>query len=84
MLTMTNGDKHEAIKMFANDTRALVYLEPGVPVMVVKTDKGWDAMTGEPARPGEELDAYNALLKDAGTSVDVTDPNGTTTTYQDK
>ncbi len=83
MLTMISGDVYEVVQMFENGTRAIVLEEPGVPVIAVKTAAGWDWLTGEPARPGPELELYNSLLKGTGTTVDVTDPAGNTTTYKD-
>ena len=81
-LTMHDGTVLNVERMFGPD-RAIVWLEPGVPVIAVLTGHGWDSDTGEPCRPGEELDAYNALLKGAGTTVTVTDPDGGTTTFED-
>lgn len=80
-LTMTDGAILHVERMFGTD-RAIVWLEPGVPAIAVLTPAGWDAMTGEPARPGEELNAMNGLLKN-GTTVSVTAPDGTTTTFED-
>lgn len=81
-LTMIEGDVCEVYRMFGAD-RAIVFIEPGVPAIAVLTSEGWSYLTGEPARPGEEEDAYNALLAGGGTTVDVTAPDGTTTTFKD-
>ncbi len=63
-----------------------MWLEPGVPVIAIRVGGSdtWDANTGEPALPGTELDFMNALLKNSGTTVDVTDPDGNVTTFKDE
>jgi NAD(P)H-hydrate repair Nnr-like enzyme with NAD(P)H-hydrate epimerase domain len=77
----TTGATLEVFRMFGTD-RAIVFLEPGVPVIAVLTPAGWDTDSGEPARPGVELDTMVALNGNR-TTVDVTAPRGTTTTFED-
>ena len=62
LLTMVNGDKYEAVRVFGDGLRAIVLLE-GAYVMVDQiAPSGWD-FSSEPARPGPELEALNQLVK---------------------
>lgn len=79
-LKMNDGTDCEVIRMF--DGRAIVWMG-GARVLAVLTSAGWDCMTGEPVRPGEELDTLNGLIGAGGTTVAVTDPDGNTTVYED-
>jgi hypothetical protein len=80
-LTTVTGATLDVYRMYGTD-RAIVFIEPGVPVIAVLTPQGWDTDTGEPARPGEELDALVALNGNR-TTVDVTAPDGSTTSFED-
>ncbi len=85
MLKMANGDRYEAVHMFKGEMRAIVNVE-GLYVFADRiAPDGWE-LSGEPARPGDELEMLNALVRAteaAGTTVKVTDPDGNTTTFVD-
>ena len=80
MLKMTNGDRYEAVKAFGNG-RAIVCVDGALVMADLVAPDAWE-LSGEPARPGVELDTLNALVK-SGTTVKVTDPDGATTTFED-
>lgn len=80
-ITTVDGATLEVHRMYGTD-RAIVWLEPGVPVIAVLTSQGWDTNSGEPARPGEERDELVALNGNR-TTVTVTAPDGGETTFED-
>jgi hypothetical protein len=64
------------------DGRAI--LDIGALVMADKLSNGAWEPSGEPARPGVELETLNALVKSReGTTVTVTAPDGSVTEYED-
>ncbi len=80
ILTTPKGDKYEAVRLLKRG-RAIVNMEGAFVMMECRPDGLWEE--GGPARPGEELDALNALVKE-GTTVKVTKPDGSTETFEDK
>jgi hypothetical protein len=82
MITMTNGDKYDAVHVFKGGMRAIINVD-GAYVFVDYARGGYE-MSGEPARPGDELDMLNALVRATeGTTTTVTAPDGTTSVYRD-
>jgi hypothetical protein len=83
MITMTNGDKYDAVHVFKGGMRAIICID-GAYVMVDYARGGYE-LSGEPARPGDELDMINALVRamGEGSTTTVTAPDGSTTTFTD-
>ena len=83
MLTMTNGDKYDAVHVFKGGMRAIINMDGAYVFVNYVGAEGYEP--GEPARPGDELEMLNALVKaHEGTTVTTTAPDGTVTTFEDR
>jgi hypothetical protein len=76
---LTDGKDYALVHSWGR--RAIIDYE-GTYVMVDQVDATTYELSGEPARPGPELEMLNSLVKD-GTTVVVTAPDGSKTTYED-
>ncbi len=79
-LYLENGQQFEAVHMF--NQRAIINMEGAFVMVDHVTGNHW-TLSSEPARPGPELEALNALVK-PGTTVKVTSPDGDTETFKDE
>jgi hypothetical protein len=76
---LTDGKEYALVHSWG--ARAIIDFE-GTYVMVDRVDATTYELSGEPARPGPELEMLNSLVKD-GTTVVVTAPDGSTKIYED-
>lgn len=87
ILTMTNGDKYEAVYEYPTsphrNPRAIINMEGAYVLADKVTPDCWEF--GPPAYP-DELEVFDVFVKksiDEGTTVKVTDAEGNTTRYVD-
>lgn len=74
---MMDGSVYDAVHIFTGDRRAIVNMDGAYVIATRVTIDVWDCMSGDPARPGEELDTLNGLVRALGdgTTVTVTEPD---------